>query len=535
MMRATGLRDYSTLRNDQRLIWQPDALPTEPCAGRGIQREFLSSSEDLVDLDGGKGSGKTDLLFWDDIRPEYYLNPNFHSVTFRREEKRLLEVIGRATKWMSLMPELHAHWQGDKAKQRFVFPCGAWMGFHSVQRLGDEQKFQGWEITKLKFDQLEEFERDQFYFLLLQNRSADKKLKADCRWTCNPGGIGHGWIRKDFITGKTPFTRDKDGKVYWIETKYGTRTLRLSYKRIFGDVFDNPFYRNDETYLAKLANDPNPYRKKMLFKGDWSVVLGQFFIEYASRVHIIDSVPLPKRWNRIAGLDYGNVKTMEFLCSDYEDNVFCEWEYRSAPNDEYPNGVTATQFAEESARWMLDRGIGEGLIVVGDTNMWTAPGRDVGTNKTPARIIRRIWNQRFEEQGKKPPILIKVRKRGNDDYRWRVACNEAIRDGLRFKSDKRERIIEPPKIYFLDRCTSITETLPALVADRNDPRDIAEHQDDHDYDAYKHAYMRTKATQHATPQQVKEWYEEIAEANAGIRGKEEETVEDEKKEGEIYY
>jgi hypothetical protein len=489
-----------------KLVWQPDALPTEkPVEGK--QYEFLTAGEDYVGLDGGKGSGKSDLLIFDCIRPEKLSSPRWHGVIFRREYKRLTEVIDRATFWFNKLPQLKAHWQGNQS--RFVFPSGGWLAFHNVENLGDEEKYQGWEITDLKFDQLEEFEESMFDFLVLQNRTTDPNLKATIRWTANPGGVGHAWVKRRFVDFKEP------GNVYTFTQTARGKEYVLTYRRIFATVFDNPYYRNDSKYIARLFNDPNPHRRKALAEGDWSSVFGQFFSEFSSPVHVIKSKTLPAEWERLTGLDYGNVKTMEFLRVDYEGRVYVEHEFHTEPNEQHPSGLTASEFGEQSAKWMLERGLGENLSVIADTNMWSATGRDVGSNKTPERIVSEIWEAAFKAKDKLPPILFPASKKAREEYRFRIACNSATQDYLHYEADVSGKIGKPARLFFLDRCKSIIQTLPALVVDPNDPNDIKDKQDDHDYDSFKYAFMQLIATDRKAAPRKKEWFEEIAQSNSG--------------------
>ena len=490
-----------------KVVWQPDALPDEePLYGK--QYEFLTANEDVVLMEGGKGSGKSDLLIWDAIgRPEKLAHPRWHGVIFRREYKRLTEIIDRAQYWIKQLPQLGATWNGMES--RFTFPSGAWLGFHNAEHVGDEKKYQGWEITDLKFDQAEEFEERQFDFLVLQNRSGSKDLRTTIRMTANPLGVGHQWIYKRYIKNRTP------SESHVVTTDYEGVKYTHTFRRIHSTVFDNPVLKNDKRYIAKLAQHPDPIIRKAMFKGEWDVVLGQFF-NFVSDVHQIPSRALPSHWNRVAGLDYGNTKSIEFLCRDYDQNVFVEYEYHSEPNDFQPGGEVAGQFAENSAKFMLDRGIGSGLVIIGDVNMWSATGRDVGSAKTPAKIVSDIWKKRFAEKELKPPKLIGISKMSTEEYRFRVACNQATKDGLYYEMNEEGKITKQPKLFFFDRCGSIAETLPQLIANESDPMDIKDSDIDHDYDAFKGAYMKIKGTKRPMKEITAEdkWNEQVREVEA---------------------
>lgn len=513
---AANLRGEKIARKTQKetaaqykdVIWQPDALPSEPVC-RGPQYSFLTSGEDIVLMEGGKGSGKTDLLIFHCIRPEKLTHPIWHGVIFRREYKRLVECIDRATYWFGKLPQLKAHWQGSDS--RFVFPAGGWLAFHNVEHLGDEQKYQGWQIVDLLFDQLEEFEETQFDYLMLQNRAGDLNLRCSVRATANPLGRGHAWVKRRFIDGK------KVGVTHLIEQEIEGIVYGRSFKRIHTTVLDNPLLKHDKKYIAALATDPNPIRRKAMFKGDWDVVLGQFFDQFISEVHVLPFRVLPEQWRRAAGFDYGNVKVMEFLAADHLGNVYVEHEFRLAPTLEKPNGYTAMEYAEMSAEFMLERGLGDNLLVVGDVNLWSNTGRDVGSMKTPAVIIQTIWQEKFRAARKRPPVLIPVSKKGTEEYRYRVACNEAVRSYLGYVITKEGEIERQPKLFFFDTCQSLIQTLPALQGDPNDPMDLAEKQDDHDYDAMKMPFMQVFAAKSAAKQAATTAEEKWAKQTQGVK------------------
>ena len=116
---------------EQRVIWQPDAMPDEE-PKQLKQYEFMTATEDWVDCDGGKGSGKSDMLIFDALYPDKVNDPRWLGVIFRREYKRLSEIIDRAKYWTGKVPQLGAHWQGEH--NRFVFPRGGRLAFHNVEK-----------------------------------------------------------------------------------------------------------------------------------------------------------------------------------------------------------------------------------------------------------------------------------------------------------------------------------------------------------------------------------------------------------------
>lgn len=495
---------------ETRVVWQPDALPDEePVEGKQFQ--FLTAQEDLVGIDGGKGSGKSDLLIFDCMRHEKLNDPRWLGVIFRREYKRLAELMDRSKYWFGKLPQLGAHWQGEH--NRFVFPRGGRLAFHNVENPSDEEKYQGWEICDLKFDQLEEFPETIFDYLLLQNRTGSNIIPS-VRWTANPIGEGRAWIKRRFIDKKTP------GEVYQIkQVVHGVEHI-LTYKRIFATVFDNPLLRKDSRYIATLANTRSPELRKAFLDGDWNVSVGQFFYDFMDSVHVIPSRQLPTEWNRLGGLDYGNHKVFTIIAADDLGNIYAEYSYHSAP---YVDGgrarvKTAGEFAEETADWMLSNGIGDGLQVIGDVDLFQAKSKDIGSSKTSASIIQAIWNKRFKARKKKPPILFRVVKKGSETKGYRAACNEAVKEYLRFTMDELYNITQPPRLYILDRVEGLRETLPELVGDPDNPLDFMQYKgeakNDHDFDSFKMPFMQilqSKAVLQGEKEEedVRPWYEQI--------------------------
>jgi hypothetical protein len=257
-----------------------------------------------------------------------------------------------------------------------------------------------------------------------------------------------------------------------------------------------------------------------MFLGVWDIVIGQFFYQYESPVHLIKSRELPKEWKRMGGLDYGNCKALEIVCMDYMGNCYAEWEYSVEPTIENPSGYTASEFGEGSAEFMLSRGIGEGLVVLGDTNMWSAVGKDVGSTRVPAYIIQAIWKKKFDEAKKKSPILIPVSKRGTEEYRYRIACNEAVKDYLLFKRDEYGKVIKEPRLYIFDRCQGLADEFGELQADPADTRDIADDQHDHRFDGFKMPFFQIVAPKTPLPAMTaeQEWAQEAAQLDKPQRG-----------------
>jgi phage terminase large subunit len=107
-------------------------------------------------------------------------------------------------------------------------------------------------------------------------------------FTCNPGGVGHAWVKRLFI--------DKQYK----------KTERADdYTFIKSVVYENEhLMKNDPSYIRNLENLPDDRRRAML-DGDWDVYEGQYFNEFNRKIHVIEPFVIPHHWNRYVSIDYG--------------------------------------------------------------------------------------------------------------------------------------------------------------------------------------------------------------------------------------
>jgi len=170
-----------------------------------------------------------------------------------------------------------------------VFPNGSYITLQRVASYAEAREKQGWEFHYLIVDEVTKHEERTIDYMLTMVRSATvmnkytgKPIKIPTKvvFGCNPGGIGHTWVKERFIDptvikydeNYTPIqTKDKveevispkDGKVI----KRFVRFIPASYK-------DNPFL--NESYVANLMALPE-HQKQMDMYGNWNVVAGKVF------------------------------------------------------------------------------------------------------------------------------------------------------------------------------------------------------------------------------------------------------------------
>lgn len=176
-----------------------------------------------------------------------------------------------------------------------IFENGSYITLQRVANLAEAEAKQGWEFNYLAIDELTKQTEETFNYLLSTVRSASRfnqhtgemfTIPTKVVAGCNPGGIGHQWVKKRFITPtvtlydeekRTPLkTKDhieyitvpsKEDPTKEDEIKITVRFIPASWR-------DNPFL--NKAYVAMLMSQPE-HRRKMDMEGNWDVVAGRKF------------------------------------------------------------------------------------------------------------------------------------------------------------------------------------------------------------------------------------------------------------------
>lgn len=178
-----------------------------------------------------------------------------------------------------------AEWrEGEKA---FNFPNGSRILFGHCAGEHDVDQFQGQEYDIIFIDEATHFTEYQFSVLTACLRGANGYPKR-MYLTCNPGGVGHMWVKRLFIDRAFRPGEDPDDYVF-----------------IQARAADNPaLVESDPGYLKMLDNLPEGLRQAWR-DGRWDVFAGQYFPEFRRESHVVPPRKLPERWPRYRVFDYG--------------------------------------------------------------------------------------------------------------------------------------------------------------------------------------------------------------------------------------
>lgn len=446
---SSRISDEEINELDKKIIFKPNDGP---------QTEFLAADELEVLYGGAAGGGKSYALIADPMR--YFENPNFNGLVLRRTNDELRELIWSSKK---LYPEVFSGAKFQEKASEWRFPSGArfWMSY--LDRDDDVFRYQGQAFTWIGFDELTQYPSPMpWNYLRSRLRSADPVLTKtlSMRGTTNPGGPGHGWVKRMFVDPATP------GNAFWatdIDTNEILRDVETGdplFKRRFipAKLSDNPFLWEDGIYRRNLMSLPEKQKAQLLF-GDWTMVDGAAFSEFRRSVHVVEPYDIPRDWTRFRSADWGYASAscvLWFAINPDTDQIVV---YREL----YTNKMTAEQLAFTILQLEEGERIQYGVL---DSSVWHKRGE--GPSIAEVMISKGCrWRPSDRSQGS------------------RVAGKNRIHELLKINENTGE-----PDIVFFNNCRNIISDLEVLPVDPNGTDDIdSRYKNDHSYDALRYGVM----------------------------------------------
>lgn len=333
----------------------------------------------------------------------------------------------------------------------------------------DRWKYLGAEIHVLLIDELTTFTDVIYRFLRSRVRAVGLNLPPALkglfpRILCgsNPGNVGHHSVKSAFIDGVEPMTirqmSDDEG---------GMRRQYIPAK-----LADNPSMAEDDpNYRGRLRGLGSPELVRAMEDGDWSVVTGAFFPEFATERHVIAPVMLPSHWTRFRSMDWGSAKPFSvgwYAVSDGELAQFPRGaliKYREwyGMKEGQPNVGLKLTAEEVGAGIKAREPVGERLEVgVLDPSAFAQDGGPSIASRLGV-IFRRADNKRVATAGALG---------GWDQVRARLKGDEGR-----------------PMLYFFSTCVHTIRTLPALQHDPMRAEDVDTDGEDHAPDETRYACM----------------------------------------------
>lgn len=403
------------------------------------QKLFFKARRRFIAYGGARGGGKTWAVREKaDVLAHRY--PGINILIVRRTYPELLQ-----NHILPMQLELSglAHWN-DKQK-RFIFPNGSniWFGYCSAER--DVLRYQGQEYDIIFIDeatQLTEYQFQTFKGCLRGVSGYPKRMYL----TCNPGGVGHAWVKRLFI-----------------DRLYHGDERADDYEFIQAKVTDNPvLMERDPEYIHMLESLPYELREAWL-NGSWDVFAGQYFSEWDRDVHVVEPFEVPAWWRRYVTMDYGLDMLAAYLIAvDEHDMAYAIREvYQGRDLGEGAEGLIVS----EAAQAVLDM-VGEDKITayLAPPDLWAARQE---TGRSVADI--------FAEHG------IALTKTSNDRLDGWMAMHERLHV---FEDEHGRRAA---RLRIFPGCANLIRTLPQLRYDDKRVNDVAQepHELTHAADAIR--------------------------------------------------
>ena len=456
----TSNLDFSVIESEkqkQEVVFAPN---------EGPQTEFLAASEREVLYGGAAGGGKSFGLLADPMR--YFSNPNFNGLILRRTNDELRELIWKS---QELYPRAFQGAKWAEKKSQWTFPSGAKLWLTYLERDQDVLRYQGQAFSYVAFDELTQYPTPfAWNYMRSRLRTTDPTLPIYMRATTNPGGSGHGWVKRTFID---PAPANSKFVAQDIETgedmvypdSHEKAGEPLFYRRFIpASLKDNPYLMDGGQYEANLLSLPEMQRRQLL-EGDWAVADGAAFSEFRSKVHVIEPYEIPTDWRRFRSCDYGysSYSAVHWFAIDPSYNTLvC---YRELYLSKHTGRDLARAVLEAEGSDRIDYG-------VLDSSCWHQRGQ-LGPSIAEEMISQGTrWRPSDRTNGA------------------RVAGKNRLHEVLKVDEDT-----GIPGIQFFNTCRQIIADLPVIPADPRGSDDIdPRYASDHAYDSVRYAVMsRPKA------------------------------------------
>lgn len=416
------------------------------------QARFHEAGETEVVYGGAKGGGKSCALVMEALA--YGLEYPGAVIYLFRETYDDLEA-NLIREWKQKVPrEIYTY---HESKHIATLVNGSQVFFRYIRNKADAESYQGRSIDFVGVDELTKHDYDSIREILSCVRSP-KGFPARFRGTCNPGGIGHGWVKRRYIDATNR------GEHTAIDPETGNTIAFIPAK-----VYDNEvLMKNDPGYVKRLENLP-PAKKKAFLEGDWDIVEGQAFEEWCNNpnpdrtwTHVIKPFPIPSGWTRWRSLDWGYAKpfAVYWHAVDYDGVIYTYRELYGCVDGEFNVGVrwTPEEVGKKIKRMEEDENI---LTGVADPSIW---------NKIDG----------------KPSIAQQFASVG---VHWTKANNDRLNGKMEMHKRLQFDDEGKPRWYVFQNCKHLIRTLPELPMDENRPEDIDTEAEDHAYDSARYGLM----------------------------------------------
>ena len=428
------------------------------------QALFFRDRHRYVAFGGARGGGKS----WAVRAKAVMLAANYPGIKIMIVRRTYPEL--RANHINQLREILFGVAKYNENNKEFKFGNGSVILLRNCENSTAVDKYQGTEVDVLFLDeatQLTKEEYDRFKACVRGVNAFPKRVYL----TCNPGGVGHTWVKRLFV-----------------DRIYTENEHPDDYSFIQSLVTDNrALMESDPEYVDQLRALPPKLRKAWL-DGDWNIFEGQFFEEFATEplsyecqehgisreqarqerrwTHVIEPFRIPRDWKIYRSFDFGYAKpfSCDWWAVDYDGRAYLFRQFYGCKPGQPNEGLKRDPdwiFARiRELELTADDLRGREILGVADPSIWDYSRGDAIIEAAHRHYV---WFDKGDN----------TRLPG-----WMQCHYRLTFDGNGF-----------PMVYFFNTCEAAIRTLPLLQYDEHKPEDLDTSQEDHFADSFRYFCM----------------------------------------------
>lgn len=429
------------------------------------QLEFHAAARQCDDADGpdeigfggARGPGKSHAMLGQLAADDCQRVPGLKALLLRK--------VGKAGKenFSDLLPKVCGGlgYEYVPSRSTLTFGNGSRILIGHFQNERDIDAYIGLEYDVIGVEEATTLSWSKYQAIRGSCRTSKETWRPRVYSTTNPGGIGHGWYKRRFISTRDPFRR-------------------FIHATIDDNQFVNPEYR-------RILDGYTGWQLRAWRYGDWDIAAGQFFTTFRRDLHAIPPFAIPSDMRVWASMDYGftHPQAMYLLGKDGDGCVYILAEYlaRQRLIPDHVNSFNA----------LLER------HGVGFNRLWTfVAGTDVFSTREDGATIA----DKYLKQGYRLNAAYTDRTNGAAEILARLGDAER---GI------------PARLRIVDTCVHLLDCLPSLQHDPNEPEKPQKQDADDDgnggddsYDAARYGVM----ADYNPAGQILDYYKQRAAAQA---------------------